>query len=244
MILRAKTKELLQTRELTQKQIANTKLNKEEMDKGATILKSYPQRLVLELTNACNLRCIMCGRDEATFAPTVFDINYLKKMEHVLNIVEEVTLFGWGEPTMHPQFVDILKYLDNFPVRKYFVTNGMKLDKIIDAIFDYHVDIIAVSLDGANAETNNRIRSGGDFDTIVNNIKQIIKRKNEQGVDYPYMNFVMALMESNLNQLPDLIKLAYDLGLQEVKGVYLTVFTNNLLSETLFNKKDGAGPDN
>lgn len=82
MILRSKTKELLQTRTLTEKQINNTKLNKEEMDKKAIILKSYPQRLVLELTNACNLRCIMCGRDEAEFAPTVFKLDYLKKWKN------------------------------------------------------------------------------------------------------------------------------------------------------------------
>ena len=45
-------------------------INKEEMDNKETILKSYPQRLVLELTNACNLRCIMCGRDEAEHSGT------------------------------------------------------------------------------------------------------------------------------------------------------------------------------
>lgn len=238
MILRSKTRELLQTRQLTQKQIDNTKLNQEEMDEGATILKSYPQRLVLELTNACNLRCIMCGRDEAEFNPTVFKLDYLKKMEHILDTIEEVTLFGWGEPTMHPQFLDILKYLNDFPVRKYFVTNGMRLDKIKDAIFDYHVDIIAVSLDGANAETNDRIRAGGNFHTIINNIKEVKKEKERRGVDYPYMNFVMALMDSNIDQLPDLIRLAHDTGLQEVKGVYLTTFTHSLLNETLYNKQD------
>ncbi|MDA0027775.1 radical SAM protein [Brachyspira hyodysenteriae] len=149
MILRSKTKELLQTRTLTEKQINNTKLNKEEMDKKAIILKSYPQRLVLELTNACNLRCIMCGRDEAEFAPTVFKLDYLKKMEKLLDTIEEVTLFGWGEPPLRVlNFIEILEYLNNFPVRKYFVTNGMRLDKIKNALFDYQVDIMAISLDG------------------------------------------------------------------------------------------------
>ena len=238
MIIRAKTKELLQTRELTERQIDNTKLNKEEMDNQATVLKSYPQRLVLELTNACNLRCIMCGRDEAEFAPTVFKLDYLKKLEDLLNIVEEVTLFGWGEPTMHPQFIDILKYLNDFPVRKYFVTNGMRLNKIKNALFDYKVDIMAISLDGAKAETNDRIRFGGNFDFIVNNIREIVKEKRERNLDYPYMNFVMTLMDSNIEELPDLIELAHDIGLEEVKGVYLTVFTKSLLNETLYNKKD------
>ena len=73
MLLRAKTTGLLQVRELTDKQKDNTKLNQQEMKEGATILKSKPQRLALELTNACNLRCIMCGRDEAEFKPMVFD---------------------------------------------------------------------------------------------------------------------------------------------------------------------------
>lgn len=238
MIIRAKTKELLQTRELTQKQKDNTKLNKEEMDNQSTVLKSYPQRLVLELTNACNLRCIMCGRDEAEFAPTVFKLDYLKKLEYLLNIVEEVTLFGWGEPTMHPQFIDILKYLNNFPVRKYFVTNGMRLNKIKDALFDYKVDIMAISLDGAKAETNDRIRFGGNFDFIVKNIKEIVNQKRERNLDYPYMNFVMTLMDSNIEELPNLVELAYEIGMEEVKGVYLTVFTKNLLNETLYNKRD------
>lgn len=238
MIIRAKTKELLQTRELTQRQKDNTKLNKEEMNNKSTILKSYPQRLVLELTNACNLRCIMCGRDEAEFAPTVFKLDYLKKLEYLLNIVEEVTLFGWGEPTMHPQFIDILKYLNDFPVRKYFVTNGMRLNKIKDALFDYKVDIMAISLDGAKPETNDRIRFGGSFDFIIKNIKEIVKQKREMNLDYPYMNFVMTLMDSNIEELPNLVELASEIGLEEVKGVYLTVFTKNLLNETLYNKRD------
>ncbi|WP_295159004.1 radical SAM protein [uncultured Brachyspira sp.] len=238
MLLRSKTKELLQTRELTKKQIDNTILNKQEMDNKKTILKSYPQRLVLELTNACNLKCIMCGRDEAEFNPTVFKLDYLKKMEHLLYTIEEVTLFGWGEPTMHPNFIDILKYLNDFPVRKYFVTNGMRLDKIKNALFDYRVDIMAISLDGAKAETNDRIRYGGNFDIIIKNIRDIVKEKKERNLNYPYMNFVMALMDSNIEELPKLIELAFDIGLEEVKGVYLTVFTDSLLNETLYNKQD------
>ena len=73
LLLRAKTTGLLQIRDITDKQAENTKLNQQEMSEGAVLLKSKPQRLVLELTNACNLRCIMCGRDEANFSLTTFD---------------------------------------------------------------------------------------------------------------------------------------------------------------------------
>ena len=93
MLLRAKTTGLLQVREITEQQKANTFLNQNEMKEGKLILQSKPQRLVLELTNACNLKCIMCGRDEANFSLTTFDIAILKNLTPILNEVEEVTLF-------------------------------------------------------------------------------------------------------------------------------------------------------
>lgn len=238
VLLRAKTTGLLQVRELTENQKNNTKLNQKEMISGEVILKSKPQRLVLELTNACNLKCIMCGRDEANFSLTTFDIDILKNLAPILNEVEEVTLFGWGEPTLHPQFEEILSFLDNYPVKKYFVTNGMRLDKIKEAIFKYHVDIMAISLDGAKAETNNSIRVNSDLNFIVNQLKDIVSIKKERGLNYPYMNFVMTMFDRNIEELPDLIRLASEIGLEEVKGVYLTVFSDNLLGETLYNKKD------
>ena len=61
MVLRAKTKTLFSGKELTEQQRQNTEQNIKEMEEGRTILQSYPRRLVFELTNACNLNCVMCG---------------------------------------------------------------------------------------------------------------------------------------------------------------------------------------
>jgi radical SAM protein with 4Fe4S-binding SPASM domain len=45
-------------------------------------------------------------------------------------------------------------------------------------------------------------------------------------------------MKSNLKELPKLVQLAANIGLEEVKGVYLTVFDKNMINESLFNSKD------
>ncbi len=66
-----------------------------------------------------------------------------------------------------PQFAEILRQLDAFSVRKYFCTNGMKLGELKNEIFNRHVDISAVSLDDARADTNNRIRRGDNFNKII-----------------------------------------------------------------------------
>lgn len=236
-IMRAKTIDLFGS-PLTSQQDSNAQLNKKEALDGKIILDSYPRRLVLELTNTCNLNCIMCGRDESAFSSNFFDINYLYRLEPVLSYVEEVTLFGWGEPTIHPKFKDIIELLNKYPVKKYFVTNGTTLHKIEDLLFDCKVNIMAVSLDGACEATNDKIRRGASFNKIVSSLKKITARKREHRLDYPYINFVMTLMQSNLCELPEMVDLAAAIGLEEVKAVYLTAFNRELADEALWNNTD------
>ncbi|OGW24266.1 MAG: radical SAM protein [Nitrospirae bacterium GWB2_47_37] len=240
-ILRAKTVDLFKYEGLTETQQRNSEQNLAEIKNGSLRLHSYPRRLVLELTNTCNLNCIMCGRDESGFSGNFFDINYLYRLEPVLSYVEEVTLFGWGEPTIHPKFKDIIELLNKYPVKKYFVTNGTTLHKIEDLLFDCKVDIMAVSLDGACEATNDKIRRGASFNKIVSSLKAITARKREHRFDYPYINFVMTLMQSNLCELPEMVDLAAAIGLEEVKAVYLTAFNRELAGEVLWNNADDAG---
>lgn len=51
----------------------------------------------------------MCGRNAADFKPTVFDMDVFRSFEPLMDTVEEVTLMGWGEPTIHPHFNEMLK---------------------------------------------------------------------------------------------------------------------------------------
>lgn len=237
MVLRAKTKNLFSGKELTLRQQMNSQKNIEEMNMwggGRTVLESYPRRLVFELTNICNLNCVMCGRNATDFKATVFDMDIFRSFEPLMNIVEEVTLMGWGEPTIHPNFVEMLEIIDRHDARKYFCTNGMNLKKIKDAIFDYNVDVFAVSLDGATDETNGRIRRGSKIDVITEDLKDIVRIKKERGLKYPWINFVFCAMRSNLHELPDLVRLAAEIGIEEVKVVYLTVFGEDLMDESLW----------
>ena len=238
MVLRAKTKTLFSGKELTLQQKKNTELNMRELEAGATVLQSYPRRLVLELTNACNLNCVMCGRNAANFKPTVFDMDVFRSFEPIMDTIEEVTLMGWGEPTIHPHFNEMLKIIDKHSARKYFCSNGMNLEKIKDAIFDYHVDVFAVSLDGATDETNSRIRRGSKIEQITEDLKDIVHIKKERGLKYPWINFVFCAMRSNIKELPDLVRLAAKIGIEEVKVVYLTVFGEDLMNESLWGQEE------
>jgi radical SAM protein with 4Fe4S-binding SPASM domain len=217
----------------------NSELNHLECQAGKAVSKSYPRRVVFELTNRCNYRCIMCGREAADFKTYELPLHTIKQLEDCYPHVEEVTLHGWGEGTLHSSFLEVLEYLNKYPyLRKYFVTNGSTLDKVRPGIFDYHVDLVAISLDGATAITNDNIRKGASFRKIIASLKRLVKEKKDLGLDYPYINFCFTAMRQNIHELPELITLAHDIGIPEVKVVYLTVFKENLLSESLMDKQN------
>lgn len=236
-ILRAKTANLFSYGNLSENQSRNVEKNGREMQAGTTRLESVPQRLVLELTNSCNLSCIMCGRNSKTFQPTFFKPEWLERLAPILDRVTEVTLFGWGEPTVHPKFRQIIEYLDRFPIKKYFLTNGMLLHRFADLVVET-VDIMAVSLDGAKRNTNDSIRQGADFDRIIANLRTVVARRSGTHGRRTHINFVMTLMDDNLHELPLVVELARSIGIDEVKAVYLTAFSEDLAPKVLCDRQE------
>lgn len=237
-VIRAKTLDIKEMKPFTEVQLKNSELNQKEAINGEIFLKSYPRRIVCEMTSACNIRCKMCGRNAADFKATIFNPDWLDIFEPIASKIEEVTLLGWGEPTLHPQFSKFLKWAYEHKLQKFFCTNGTRLRELKEDIFKYQTELLTVSLDGADAETNNRIRCGADFDLITSNIKELVIEKKRQNVQFPYLSIVMTMMASNFRQMPAYVKLASELGIQEIKGVYLTVFEERLMDELIYDHRN------
>lgn len=221
-ILRAKRMNLYNS-EISYERKKNSAMNFQETIEQKRVLKSYPRRIVLEMTTFCNQKCIMCNREKIitnpvmlSMAPDIFS--------DVIIHSEEIAYIGWGEATIHPKFSEYINYFYLSGIRQYLVTNGMRYVQSME-----YLDIIAVSVDGMN-KTHDKIRVGSDLNKIISNIKKI-KTLNPN----IYINFVFTAMKQNIQELPDVIKLAAYLNIQEVKVVYFTVFDESLLSESLFN---------
>lgn len=113
----------------------------------------------------------------------------------------------------------------------------MNLKATREGIFKYNVDVFTVSVDGASYGTNARIRRGSDLNVIKEDLKSIVEERNRSGLKYPWINFVFCAMEANIRELPALVRLAAEIGINEVKVVYLTIFNEELLRETLWGKE-------
>jgi mycofactocin biosynthetic radical S-adenosylmethionine protein MftC len=167
-----------------------------------------PICLTWELTYACNLACIHClsssGRrdpGELTTAEAKAVVDELAKLQvFYVNI-------GGGEPTIRPDFFEIIDYCVASGVGVKFSTNGSRIDEAAAkrlAGSDY-VDI-QISLDGANRETNDAVRGDGSWDMAIRAMD------NLQAANFGQFKISVVMTRHNVSQLDDFEALAAKYG--------------------------------
>ena len=128
-----------------------------------------PICLTWELTYACNLSCVHCLSSSGRRDPRELSTDECKA---VIDTLERMQVFyvniGGGEPTVRPDFWELVDYATAHHVGVKFSTNGVRLDAAAArrlAASDY-VDV-QISLDGATREVNDAVRGPGSFDTAM-----------------------------------------------------------------------------
>ncbi|MFF7194384.1 mycofactocin radical SAM maturase [Streptomyces sp. NPDC008079] len=128
-----------------------------------------PICLTWELTYACNLSCTHClsssGRRDPRELTTA-------EAEAVIDELERMQVFyvniGGGEPTVRPDFWELVDYATAHHVGVKFSTNGVRITPEVAARLaeNSYVDV-QISLDGATAEVNDAVRGPGSYDTAL-----------------------------------------------------------------------------
>jgi len=177
----------------------------------------------LEVSNVCNIRCQMCA---TTFDPRfqkgsgytgLMDISVTDRLEPILPKLWRAYLMGNGEPLLNTHFLDFARRLKHYKVEIQFNTNGMLLTpEISEELVAIGTDAIAISIDGADAETFNSIRRGADFDQVVGHIKALNQIKAQKQADKPHLSMAVVALKDNYQQMPRLVQLAKDLGMGHV----------------------------
>jgi mycofactocin biosynthetic radical S-adenosylmethionine protein MftC len=171
---------------------------------------SSPICLTWELTYACNLACVHClsssgRRDprELTTAECKAVIDTLQRMQvFYVNI-------GGGEPTVRPDFWELVDYCTAHQVGVKFSTNGIRLDGAAArrlAASDY-IDV-QISLDGATADVNDAVRGTGSYETAVRAMA------NLAAAGFRGFKVSVVVTRHNVSQLDEFQKIAEDHGAQ------------------------------
>ncbi|MBV8857042.1 MAG: radical SAM protein [Acidobacteria bacterium] len=133
-----------------------------------------PPRLVVELTNVCNLHCSYCLRDEDALYHTKANFFSVELLRRVVREAREAigartVMFTGGETTLHPRFREVLETVGAEGLTCSFVTNGWHFERVWPAVAANRqaVTHVSFSLDGPTRETHDRWRGEGSFVRLV-----------------------------------------------------------------------------
>ena len=169
-----------------------------------------PICLTWELTYACNLACVHCLSSSGRRDPRELSTQECKA---IIDELQRMQVFyvnvGGGEPTVRRDFWELLDYATAHDVGVKFSTNGSRITPAIAARLaasDY-VDV-QISLDGATAEVNDRVRGPGSYDTALGAMHAL--------ADAGFQGFKISVVvtRENVAQLDRFKAIADDLGAQ------------------------------
>jgi len=169
-----------------------------------------PICLTWELTYACNLACVHCLSSSGRRDPRELSTGECKA---VIDELERMQVFyvniGGGEPTVRPDFWELVDYATAHDVGVKFSTNGVRITRAAAARLrgsDY-VDV-QVSLDGATREVNDAVRGSGSYATALRAMQNLA----DAGVAGFKISVVVT--RHNVSQLGDFKAIADRFGAQ------------------------------
>ncbi|MCC5912264.1 MAG: tungsten cofactor oxidoreductase radical SAM maturase [Clostridiaceae bacterium] len=200
------------------------------------------KRIYIEVTTKCNFNCITCIRSSwqdcllhmewETFENILENLKELPKLE-------SVHFGGFGEPMMHPKIFDMLKAVKGLGLKVEMITNGSYLQKEnIQQLIDLELDILFTSLDSPEEEEYNTIRQGADFQSVSGNIANLQAMKRQHKTKKPELGIEFVAMKKNYDNLPKLIRMAYNLGANQIIVSNLLPYHESMKDEIVYDMDD------
>lgn len=155
-------------------------------------------RVYLHITSKCNQNCEYCYRDLNKIQ--ILSLT-LENIEHIItqlaSLCRGITIIlTGGEPTLHPNIVEICKMIKSFGFYIEINTNGSLLPDYPELLET--VDIFNISLDGSKQEIHEALRGHGTYQRTLNAISFLQKKK-------AFFTIVPTITSRNIDDMPGLL---------------------------------------
>ncbi|MCA9493348.1 MAG: radical SAM protein [Myxococcales bacterium] len=194
----------------------------------AVVTDALPVKLTLQTTDRCNLSCPHCQIPTAKKKPAMPEAVLDRVVDELFPALIELHPTNLGEPFLWRHFERLCRDMDRFGVLLDLTTNGTLLDErrtrwILPVARD-----VKVSFDGATPATFERLRRGARFAEVCDNVRRLAAATRPGTVALQ-----MTLMRSNVRELPELVRVAAELGVTRVKAYHLFSFRPELDEESI-----------
>jgi radical SAM protein with 4Fe4S-binding SPASM domain len=163
----------------------------------------FPDQVYVELTNICNARCTICATPTMSRKREMMDFELFRKIinecaeHHAFRILP----FLHGETLLVPGVLDYFRYIRRVSPKSHInlTTNGSRLTgQISEAILKEDLlDSLILSVEGADQETYERIRSGLSFEEVRENFLRFLRLRRQFGKRKPKLSISMVVVDEN-----------------------------------------------
>jgi len=199
----------------------------------------YPSTMEFELSNTCNLSCIMCNgilsssyrAKNLDLAPIKmrYDQNFVEQLKEFIPHLEQAEFVG-GEPLLINIYYEIWELISilNPKCKIKITTNGNIINTRFRQLMNKLQNIsFSVSIDSLSPDVYSNIRVGGNLETVLNNINEFHSycKKNNTTLE-----LLVCPLQTNWHELPQLLEFANKLEvyisfLNVIKPYHLTLKT-------------------
>lgn len=175
------------------------------VDRLEDILK-FPKYIVIETTNICNAKCIMCPHNMFTGGKMMEDKCFdqiLNELKDYTDWIESVSLYWYGEPLLDPKLCQKIRLLKESGIKNIQIsTNAEKLTpEMANELLKSGLNDLRISIDAVHKETYEKIR-GLNYEKVIGNIHSLLQLRNEQYQAIP-IRIRLVEMEENKDEIDE-----------------------------------------
>jgi MoaA/NifB/PqqE/SkfB family radical SAM enzyme len=195
-----------------------------------------PQNVDVVLTKACNLACTFCVDYETLGAKRMSVQNFERIARQLFPTARMLSVCSGGEPYLHKGLEDVLRIAKRYKLYTWVLSNGMLIqeDRVRAIVREELVDLHGFSCDGFEAATVEAIRVNAKLDTILDNIRMLLRVREEEGRRVPAVVIRYALMRSNIEELPAAVERWGRLGISRIDTNYVDLCNGIDHAESLY----------
>jgi radical SAM protein with 4Fe4S-binding SPASM domain len=183
-------------------------------------INGLPISISIEPTTSCNLRCPECPSGLRSFTrPTgmLEESLYRDVIDQLAPELSYLTFYFQGEPYLHPGFVQMVDYASSKNIYTATSTNAHYLTREAAALtVGAGLDRLIISIDGTTQSAYSSYRIGGSLEKVIEGTKNIVSAKKEWKSKTPHVVFQFLVVAPNEHEIPEVQKLAKQLGVDQV----------------------------
>lgn len=188
---------------------------------GRPIQWGMPMTISLEPTTACNLRCPECPSGLRAFTRPTGNLKedfFSKTIGELHRDLLYLIFYFQGEPYINPKFLDMVKHARERGIYTITSTNGHFLnEENARRTIESGLDRLIISVDGTTQDTYESYRREGKLETVLQGARNVVKWKKKLNSRTPHLIFQFLVVRHNEHQIPDIYRLAKEIGMDEVK---------------------------